>query len=306
MRGAALREGDAAWRLFAPHGLTVDGRRGEHVREFVNGDLTRFRERSAGDLSAGSLKYTRRLVSVGDVNRGREVRRELPRQDEHEALLPGVSDRSFHAPREGTALAERNLQARRLSEVPEDRESAEQFSLPAHKREGGHGDTAVDAVGTREVDDGVHGSTLEKRYADRQVLERSRGEELWPLGSGELANFLERHTVHRLGGLIEEDEVAFRVEQGDRNGEVGRHLPGSNENEALLPGLSDGDCHAWSGPTRLDASDVPEDRERAEQLPLAAHERKAGQGDVAANSVDGLVEEIYVVRLALEQRHSAG
>jgi ribonuclease HI len=63
---------------------------------------------------------------------------------------------------------------------------------------------------------------------------------------------------------------------------------------------------AWSRTSALESSDVPEDQERTEQLPLAAHERKAGRGDLATHSVDARIEEGHSVGPPFEQRHPAG
>ena len=85
---------------------------GEHVREFLDG----ISPVSANDWPATLRRLVEvheALVGVGDVDRRSEVRRELTRQDEHKALLPGLSDGLFHAPRETTARRGESTLSRR-------------------------------------------------------------------------------------------------------------------------------------------------------------------------------------------------
>jgi hypothetical protein len=98
---------------------------------------------------------------------------------------------------------------------PEDRYDSLQFFIAADDGKGGDRDFAGNAVSARELNDGVHGSPLEQCNAHWQLLEWSGPEELWPLLGGQLADLLERHTVHPRGGLVEENEVPLGVEHGD-------------------------------------------------------------------------------------------
>ena len=84
-RARAALGGDAGGLVFAPQGLTVHGLRREHLVNSRTDDLAGLGERPSAICSAGSLKYTRTVFRVGDVDRGREIGRELSRQDEHKA-----------------------------------------------------------------------------------------------------------------------------------------------------------------------------------------------------------------------------
>jgi len=86
-RRPPLRKRDPSWHLLAVERFSVDSLGRQHAHPVVDRRLAALDEAPSRDLLRGLVEVHEIADRIRDVDRGREVRGQLARQDQDEALL---------------------------------------------------------------------------------------------------------------------------------------------------------------------------------------------------------------------------
>src|SRR5437867_8826276 len=87
VRLSSFQQRDTAGHLLERHRRTIEPRHAERLGPRLRGELSRLPERPSEDELRWLVVVDEAAVLVGDEHRRRELRRELPRENQHEVLL---------------------------------------------------------------------------------------------------------------------------------------------------------------------------------------------------------------------------